>query len=200
MHLYEEYLARHCITLPVVKHTGQGYVFFRENESDSWRIASIVLQEQKQGPSNYCIRVFKPVRGGDKYFSLFAVYEENDVEWDDYEDFVLEWSNVLSNFKIATSSEAFCAAWEMFVYANDEWFSKNIPLDILYGTLDEDLLTTERMHNIYECVQSMSYKSPSRHRVWQDDVMNLVENYAYWLCDIIKNGSLQIPAPEKKKL
>jgi len=201
MHLYEEYLARHSITLPVVKHTGQGYLFFKESDDDSWRIASILLTDQKQGPNNYSIKVFKPVRMADAYFGLNPVYEEDDIEWDDYEDFILDWCRVLSNFKIAlTESDIFFAAWEMFIVANDEWFSRNFPSDVLYSTLDEDLSRVERLHNIRECACSISLKSPTRYRTWRDEVLNLVDNYAYWLCDIIKNDRVQIQVSETSQL
>jgi len=191
MNLCQEYLERHSIELPVVQHSGNGYVFLKSKNKKgriNWSVVTISFQDGKYHPGTYLVNWSKPMHNG--YGSrnrVFDSYEQRQLEWDEYEGFFLDWTKSLKNSRVVEDhKEILVVAWEMFVYANDQNLLSYAHREDFFNSIDDELSLDER----YEACESMievMMEDPhvgNTRRCWDREIMVYVRGYSHWLAEL----------------
>lgn len=189
MKLYEEYLARHRLEVPVISHCTTGSVFLRTGMmAFPYSFLKIFWVENSRGPGNYVITHVHPIRDG--FYEKGQIFERIssvNLYWDQYEDYLLEWADNCVGRPVR-SDVSFFAAWEMFVYIFDSWF-KNQPQilkTVLFETLDEDNSHNVRMQSYKEICNYMAVHTPAILKVWREEILIWVGCYSGWLSRLIE--------------
>jgi len=198
MHLSEEYLKRHSIGVPIVKHMHIGYFLNRYAYENGfqWALQSIAWNEPTTHPGFYHVRQLRPLynRGktGSVNFleSMELIHPDVKLSWDKYEDYFLERaaSEDFQNI-VATEQQIVLAAWEMYVYINDAFFAKFCKeyMGMLYDTLNFKSSIDQRFENYNKFMKFMEPKISLRQ--WKSDLSTVTKNYCYWFVDLIaQNG------------
>jgi hypothetical protein len=130
MRLFEEYFQRNQITqVPVVHHCAYGSLLLRTNDpsvwSSKWVLVNLKWQHSDSHPGKYHFDISLPVHDGFLKGNLFQKYPTVEKNWQDYEDFIINWSsNIYGVEPVIGTKEIFLCAWEMFVFMCDGWFMK----------------------------------------------------------------------------
>jgi len=195
MKLYEEYLARHGLKIPIINHCTNGSVFLQTYGAMVYHYSflKIFWVENPRGPGNYVITHLSPIRDGFyEQGHIFGRISSVSVYWDQYEDYLLDWI-ATSDQRPVPSERCLFAAWEMFVYIFDSWF-KNQPQSIkavLFDTLDEDNSHSFRMQNYKEIYNYMSVNTPAILKIWREEILIWVGCYSGWLSKLIEEKCLE---------
>src|SRR4051812_38882848 len=118
MRLHEEYFKRHNIQgIPLENHCTQGAVILRTIDPDIWQnrwiLVTIKWIEHPQHPGSYVIEFCVPVHDGESKGRLFTRLPTAEKEWDEYEDFLLEWTEKLNGVEpVLGHKQIILAAWE----------------------------------------------------------------------------------------
>jgi len=200
MKLYEEYLARHGLKIPVVNHCTNGSVFLQRDRTSKYNYSflKIFWVENPRGPGNYVITHLCPIRDGfHQQGHIFDRISSVNVYWDQYEDYLLDW--IATNIQLektmqpVPSERCLFAAWEMFVYIFDSWFN-NQPQSIktvLFDTLDEDNSHGFRTQSYKEICNYMSVNTPAILKIWREEILIWVGFYSGWLSKLIEIKCLE---------
>lgn len=137
MRLFEEYLARHNLDVPLVHHCANGTLLLESTTrpkngmwSSRWILVSIKWIDEDHHPGYYRIEMNIPVYNGYSKGTLFTKQLKVEKKWQEYESFFLNWAGSLTGMRsISDKMENILTAWEMFVFICDEWFSSQ------YGNL-----------------------------------------------------------------
>jgi len=191
MQLAEEYLKRHGINIPFVRHVKQGYLFVRR-PSDvrmEFRILSIKRQVNWRHPSQYKINIMMPRHNNYGDGRMFDLTDDVIVPWDEFSEWISDPFGDADNKTslILGKKEAWVCAWEMFVYCCDSGFADRVNDRIFWASLDDEMSIDERYSAIQEILER--YKnSMSRERMWSmwhDNIETFLKNYCFWLEDIL---------------
>lgn len=177
MYLYEEYARRINFNCDFVRYQNQSIVFLKENSS--FNIITISKVYGNNQPNKY--RISRSFPKGDEGF--LKVIDCIDVEWDDYENYIL--NNYKSkNNAILDPSDVFLVGWEIFVIFNDKFFSDNLSYNSIYPTIDPLICKSNRIEKINEFVELLKLEFPPSYSSWLKMQEN-IDNYSYWLAEII---------------
>jgi len=191
MLLVEEYLKRHGIDIPFVRHVKQGYLFVKR-PSDArmeFRILSIKHVVHWRNPSQYKITIMMPRHNNFGDGRMFDLTDEVTVPWDEFVEWISDPFGDADDKTTLISGrrEALVCAWEMFVYCCDSGFVDRANDRIFWTSLDKEVSIDERYAVIKEILER--YKSSmSRERmwgVWRDNIEMFLKNYCFWLDEIL---------------
>lgn len=192
MQLVEEYLKRHEIKIPHIRHFNCGYVFFRTMESSrvKWKILKIVYVPDSSHPGTYSIISMNPYYNG--YVKGSNVFSEDfnysTIQIDELEKFLFK---LTKNYKkseiISDQKNVILTAWEMFVYYGDNFFSKEVPVNLLYESLNPKLSLVEKHMAYTNVVQYLTDKKSEIVRIWRDELLNLTKYYLHWVSSFGKD-------------
>jgi hypothetical protein len=103
MRLYHEYFKRRGLeNVPLVEHNTNGALILRTKDllgRSSWVIVTIKWHDGGVHPGTYIIEYRTPIHNGFSKGKLFENYSTKEIEWDEYEDYFLNWSVSLDKFK-----------------------------------------------------------------------------------------------------
>lgn len=195
MRPYEEYLKRHSITdLPIARHDARGSLLLRTTDSTMWKNRWIILNFQwihnDHHPGHYQIEINYPIHDGYLSDKLFTQRMPINKKWDEFEDFFIEWSEILKGVKAVHNDdvrELQLAAWEIFVFAYDGWFQKQSYeiKRILFESLDRDRKVDYRFRHYQDIGIYLATHHPAIVRAWKYEVLARVQNYSNWLAQIV---------------
>lgn len=193
MRLYEEYFRRHNIQgFPLVHHCTRGTLLLRTKNPDKarrWVIMSIRWAEHSQHPGSYVIEFILPIHDGYGKGGLFAKLSPVSKQWDEYEDYLLEWSSQLKDLTpVRGRKNITLAAWEVFVYCYDGWFRKQTHAlkEMLFRSLDEESCPEERFGALQQILDHLTTNQPAVLRTWKYEVEMQVQGYADWLATLVE--------------
>jgi len=194
MRLHEEYFNRHNIRgVPVVNHCTQGAVILRTVDPEIWQnrwiLVTIKWVEHPQHPGSYNIEFCVPIHDGESRGKLFTRLPTAEKEWDEYEDYLLDWTQKLQGVvPVRGHKHIVLAAWEMFVYCYDSWFRRQSAelKDLLFRSLDEDLSPDARYIGYQETLIHLSTHHPSVLKAWKYEVLSQVQYYSDWLANLVE--------------
>ena len=182
MRIFEEYLNRHNIDVPIVHHCNVGTLVLKSE--NKWLIMSIRWIGHDYHPGQYAIEINYPVHDGYENDCVFSKTNPIYIKWDEYEKFLLEWRNNKENkqFKpVFEPKEVVMAMWEMFVYSCDSWFAKkdSVVKNLLFDSLDRDNDIDLRYKKYKEVLTHID--SSSVNRIWTYEMLSKTQNYSFWL-------------------
>lgn len=196
MRIFEEYLNRHRINVPVAHHFGSGSLILRTFDSSIWKnrwiLINIRWEDHDHHPGKYFIEMNSPVHDGYLSETVFSKWSSVMKKWHEYEDFLLDWVDGVNGVRpVLEEKEVTLAAWEMFVFAYDSWFMKQSGdvKRILFESLDSDRPTNYRYQHFQDVAIFLATHHPAVLRVWKYEVLFRVNNYADWLGNLLKNKS-----------
>jgi hypothetical protein len=193
MRLYEEYFKRHSIAdVPVARHCSAGSLILRTTDPSIWKsrwvLVSMRWENHDHHPGQYQIGINYPIHDGYASDQLFTQSPSITKKWHEYEDFFLDWSsNLTAAVPVIGSHEVVLAAWEMFVFSYDSWFTRQ-PFEIkrsLFEGLDKDNPIHHRYQHYQDVAVFLSTHHPAVLRAWKYEVLARVQNYSDWLAAIV---------------
>ena len=192
MHLSKEYCQRHSINVPLVKYTQKdGTIFLRDdsNLGVEWFVLSFSFRDNPHHPGTYKISNRIPIHNGYSKKLLFEVIDENVLEWDEYEDYILDFAKDIKTSRVVTDqTEIVLAAWEMFVYCHDRSLSKFA--DILFPSFDAELSAADR-YAAYQLASNYFFENKFDFYIsWKRDMISYIKSYSYWLAEIVQEYEL----------
>lgn len=204
MRLFEEYLLRHkIIDVPLVHHCANGTLLLESTDPSQWEsrwvLVSIRWIEDDHHPGQYLIEMKVPVHDGYAKGSFFARRRAIEKKWQEYEDYILEWTRILTGVRpIRGQREVTMSAWEMFTFMSDSWFIKQ-PAQLkqkLFQSLDKENSIATRYSNYQDVAIFLSTHHPAVMRAWKYEVLAHVQNRADWLANLIENKHEPTPQEE----
>ena len=200
MHLCEEYLSRHKINIPCVKHCFQRVEFPTHSycfvKSVFWNLLAINWVQEPNRVGYYNIQKIEPNSNGfiflENQYSFTAYNKINknlltrlnnpvSIYYDDFEDFVLS----LSFQTVTNYQEVMIVLWEMFLRSLDD----NIVHYNLFDKLSRSFFTenkSDRFNIILENIEYLHSNNLEIYNKWKDRFFPFSNNYSYWLAKIIQ--------------
>ena len=177
MNLCEEYIKRHNINIPYVPNIDWGSLFFKID--DQWRILVVNWKEASNHPGYYTFRTLKPVHDGWYAGKYFDRSEEQVVNLDNYEDYVLRF--VSSVKRCPNKDEIISIAWEMSLYIFDSLIAKDVSSYVC--KFDSNKLEFD------DFVYWLSQKVMQFGNFWESDMESYVNGHMNWLGEMVKRGT-----------
>jgi hypothetical protein len=105
-----------------------------------------------------------------------------DIEWDNYENFIVEKLYKFKNHICDNYEDVFISAWEIFVVRHQSHFCEHVGLNALYKSLDDQLSKKERIEEI----DNLIIKFELQKEGW-NKIIKHIDNYSYWLANFINS-------------
>lgn len=194
MRLHEEYFRRHNIRdIPIVNHCSQGAVMLRTTDPDIWQnrwiLVTLKWVEHPQHPGSYNVEFLVPIHDGESRGKLFSRLPSVELEWDEYEDYILDWTkNLRGVVAVRGHKNIVLTAWEMFVYCYDGWFRRQHAdlKELLFRSIDEDLSLEDRYIGYQDTLIHLSTHHPAVLKAWKYEVLSQVQCYSDWLAKLVE--------------
>lgn len=180
MILCEEYLTRHAIKVPLIRHANQGVVFYKDG---IWFAKQFHWHPPEYHPGMYVVTTERSLHNGLDRGRIFDVVEEITVQWDEYEQYLLQWA---SNFNCAPCSEQDikAAQWEMLLRGCDRALIRHMNSSKLSISIDLDLPLDIRCGHIDACIEYFSRFDFKIYQLWES-LSFYQQHYATWLAEIV---------------
>ncbi len=195
MKLYDEYLKRHCLQLPLVRHVDKSTLMFRVTDNSDWPGRWLMVTIQwvlNRGETGfYTISFITPNHDGYRHNNLLQYHasKEVTVEWDEFDRYILEWPHTLlqTGIRCLSNAEAHFEAWQMFQFCHDTWITKQ-PYeiqDIFFDSIDLSRSQAARKMSQEQALLYLQQECPTVFHAWKYDILGRLAVYADWLCDLI---------------
>jgi hypothetical protein len=112
----------------------------------------------------------------------FATQAYCDIEWNNYEDFIVEKLYKFKNHICDNREDVFISAWEIFVVRHQSYFCDHVGLNTLYKSLDERFLKKERIEEIKNLIVKFELEKEGWNKI-----IKYIDNYSYWLANFINS-------------
>lgn len=195
MKIFEEYFQRHdIIDVPLVRHCTNGSLILESFDSQIWKskwvIFSIRWVDHDHRPGHYLMEINVPQHDGHETGEVFDQQVQIEKKWQEYEDFILDWSKNIKGVRPIKGKEAIIFAWEMFVYVYDSWFLKQ-PESLkqkLFQSLDKDNSIQTRYSSYQDVAIFLSTHHPAVMRVWKYEILAKLQYDTDWLARLIERN------------
>ena len=197
MNLQEEYIRRQGLTCPVILRPDKKtkmHLLFRGPKGPNrsgWALLNIESVLSANNPPSYIFKWFTPRYNSPAAFPFVALYPDQKVEWEQYEQEVISIARAYEKYiPVYDLTEVLDSFWEIFVYSCDNNLV-SLPLThklSLWRSLDPDLPAEDRVAIRQSCIEGMLNSSGHNGiaNVWNHLVaMTAPELYARWLADMI---------------
>lgn len=188
MLIYEEYLTRHKIAVPVVQRVNTGSFFHKVfGPTVQWFITSIKLGDPPEsGPQVFNVSTHLTGFGGMRRST--QINQFTNIQWAEFDDFIMEWAkSVPPENAVFGEQNVELTAWELFVAEQESIFVKNYgSSSLLFETLD----LTSSLEARYAAYQKLMLSvDPSRdplYSTWEQRRQSYLRTYCHWLVDFIR--------------
>lgn len=203
MKLYEEFLTRLNVSVPVIEHHADWTFLFRTH-GEGWLTPYVLMSVQWTNVDNrvgyYMMTYWKAVYDGHTSKKYFEKYKEVRLAWDEYDDYFRNWE-VRRYIKpglqesmtpIYGENTMLFSAWEMFVYMHDGWIARQSPEFRLYveGAIDDGRSDNDRIKSYQNALLFLTTREPKVLQAWKIEIMARLRNYAHWLGRLLTSDSL----------
>ncbi len=192
MSLYEEYLNRHSIDIPVILYNNNTNVYVANDYTPVPRRFSITWYEQESHPGYFVFSYCELIHNGFESERLAREFiDSGAIYWDHYEGMVKKYVNLMRNdgFRAVSEELQEIASWQGYLTVIDSFLSKEMDTDFfnLVGqSLCSSLSLDVRLEAIESAIDKISDISPSLCDMWFDEFLP-VNNNNSWLVKLI-NG------------
>ena len=184
MRLCEEYMMRHKIVVPLVRHVRNGSVFFSDGDS-AWRIKTFEYHSGENHPGMYTVSTLRPSHNGFRG-RLFEGCGQEELQWDEYEPYLLDWASKQKVLPPSTDEEIMMVAWEILLRSCDKGLIRHIHFNPLAKSIDFEIPIAERCFNINACLKYFKSINDDIYKVWEGDISHYLKNYAGWLAQVVE--------------
>lgn len=203
MKLYEEFLNRLDVSVPVIEHHNNWSFVFR-TYGEEWKTPFVLMQVQWVQSDNllgqYFVSFHKALHDGYLNKRYFNKYNDVYVNWDKYDSYFIDWEvrkYIGSGIKqgltpIYGEKEILFSAWEMFVFTHDKWVSCQSPEFRVYveGVVDKTRRSEERISSCQNALLYLNTVEPQLSRVYKNEILSRFHNYGHWLGRLLDSGQL----------
>lgn len=195
MNLCEQYYNRHEISVPIIKHIKFGSLFFHSNSFPFRKVICISWREPLYEPGTYLIGS-KPINK----FSHEIISSKSDKEfvigWNDYESFLINLNKNfdLNNFQVVSNKhEVILFAWEIFVLSQEKFLIENFShlekhiFNSMDNKKDIEFRYLAYLNFTKDYMKFEDKNSVALSFLYQNSISPYVDNYVYWLAQLIKN-------------
>ena len=186
MYLCEEYLGRHGIKIPYIKHIRSGCAFFKPTDNN-WYLLTINWQEPTWRPGVYYVRTYEPRHNGYRDGVLFGQLTEKKLFLDEYEDFFLEWRKDI--VRLPWQEELRLITWEVCLYCYDGLLASYVSKQDFLSTIDPDLPAESRLKSLDKVLVYFQDKLPLFVEALNMDVRRYSKEYANWLAELVHGNT-----------
>jgi hypothetical protein len=194
MKLYEKFLSRLGLDLPVIEHSSNWSFLFR-TYGDGWLTPFITMKVDWVCPENrvgyYQLLFHQPIHDGYSIRRFFEEYKQLRLTWDEYDTFFENWEvrryikpGMQESLEPVYGDDLVLRAWEVFVYTHDSWIAKQPSEFRMYveNVIDDTKSKDQRLAAYQNALIFMSNCEPSALRVWKNEIFERWNNnYAHWL-------------------
>jgi hypothetical protein len=212
MKLYEEFLTRINVKVPVVEHHNEWAFLFR-TYGEGWKTPFVLMNVQWNQIDNrvghYLITYHKALHDGYQQRRFFEKYNDTRVTWDQYESYFINWEVRRyitpgiqeSMLPIFGENQMLFSAWEMFVYTHDGWVARQPPEFRVYveGAIDDTKTDNERIRAYQNALLFLTTREPSALKTWKNEIIGRMRNYGHWLGRLL-TGNLLPPVEKEESL
>ena len=187
MRLAEEYLDRHSVKIPQVKHTRIGFIFLKQltDSGMEWQIIENRWNEPANKPGFYQLFRHRPYcRYGE--MRLEKIKDEEHLNCIEFEDYMVKMATNLPYPVVSNPKEVLLTAWEIFAYLNPLLFTNCSSNNLLFNSLNFNLGCEERYRAQLDFLDYFKLKrTPSSFRIdhWYNHAKKYLDNYSYWFAD-----------------
>lgn len=195
MYLFEEYLQRHQMTIPVVHHCSAGIVIL-QNQKKLKTVFFIDRIEDDAKPCYYQITVKSPIHNGFKQNLFFKQEQVFNLKWHEYEDFFWSWAKQNENYEVVSGkNNIFLASLEILAFVYDSWFSEQSYSikEMLFNAIDNESDLEKRCENYWSLFKYLYNFEPKIYERFQINLLSKTKNYSEWLVKFL-NSRWQMPA------
>lgn len=195
MYLFEEYLQRQQITIPVVHHCSAGIVIL-QNQKKIKTVFFIDRIEDDAKPCYYQITLKSPIHNGFKQNLFFKQEEVFNLKWQEYEDFFWSWAKQNENYEVVSGkNNIFLASLEILAFVYDSWFSEQSYSikEMLFNAIDNESDLEKRCENYWSLFKYFYNFEPKIYERFQINLLSKTKNYSEWLAKFL-NSRWQMPA------
>ena len=194
MRLHEEYLKRHQLSVPIIKHVPLGHLIVRNSgetcfnvSTVNWTVLKMKWEDPVYHPGFYLFKFLQPYKTNlsDSNF-LRAKDEEIKIRWDEYEDYLLNWT---ANFKpsmfITDPMEIVMTVWEMFIYSHEQTIIERYRSlsNLFFKTLDFHSNLAGR-YNSYVKLLKLVDQNDFPFNMWRRNLNEIAQNYSPWIAKL----------------
>mgnify|MGYP003475227717 CR=1 FL=1 len=209
MKLYEEFLARINVNVPVIEHHSEWAFLFR-TYGEGWRTPFVLMTVQWTQVENrvghYIIAYHKAVHDGFGSNRYFEKYNDARVAWDEYDDYFKNWE-VRRYIKpglqeslapVYGDNQMLFSAWEMFIFTHDTWVARQPPEFRVYveGAIDDLRSDNERIKSYQNALLFLTTREPTVLKTWKNEIMGRMRNYGHWLGRLLTSNAFPPLAKE----
>lgn len=190
MRLHEEYIARHDLSVSVVRYDKRSTVFLKSKSKRmcEWRILAISWKECDWHPGCFDARYTHPRHDGYKDVLLRDVFSPRQLHWDEYEDYLVKFvEEMREEYTAVPSEDKYFVAWQFFLVMYDSALSVLGP-DFIYiagKSLAPDVSLKKRNNLVEEGKSYLKLCSPNMYDALIQQVVPLTTHYAEWLVKLI---------------
>jgi hypothetical protein len=196
MNIFEEYLQRNDIKIPIVRHTNFGILILRADKdiwNHNWFVFSIEWQSNSYHPGNYNIQMRSTgFHSKNQNLScLLKCHSSFEKTWSDYEQFIHSWIKKANGLEpIIEEKEAILSAWEIFIFINEHWFFRQ-SIDLkrkLFQSIDLEISVDHRYENHIIFCETEEFKRSDISSTWNNNFLREIKyNYLTWLGLLMKD-------------
>ena len=211
MKLYEEFLSRINVSVPVVEHHSEWAFLFR-TYGDGWQTPFVLMTATWTQSENrvgyYLIAYHRAVHDGFSTKRYFEKYNDTRVAWDEYDDYFKNWEvrrYIKPGLKESLSpifgdNQMLFSAWEMFIYTHDGWVARQPPEFRVYveGVIDDARSDNDRIKSYQNALLFLTTREATILRAWKNEIMGRMRNYGHWLGRLLSSDLLPPVAKEER--
>lgn len=192
MRIYEEYFRRHALEIPTVVYCRQSSLILKTKQQYldrqvPWIVMKIQGQQQgrelNRSPIKYLINIETPVHNGFRKNVNFLRHVSSLKDWNEYEPFILEWSQSVYTASPISKEECTFVIWELFSYIFEDWIQE-IDDPRIYKLLQEVIYSKNELAG-RSLSLVLSQEFPYAYYVFYKELQSLTDNYADWILPLI---------------
>jgi hypothetical protein len=187
MRLYDEYLKRHGLCLPLVRHANKSTLLFRVLDNSLWQSHWLLFSAEwhhKRGETgHYEVSFSAPNRDQ----STLVHLEKAKIQWDEYDRYFMNWPVLNTGVEYLSREDAASELWQIFQFCHDAWISRQ-PYEIqeiLHDCTDMQRSEQARKASQEFVLFYLQQEYPTILSAWQHDMIGWFQFYADWLVDFL---------------
>ena len=183
MNIIDEYLLRHGLSFPIVRHS-DGIVILRELPTQKLFVLSTKWITNNHHPGHYLVELRHPSHSASKQSlsNLFECRFSYEKKWSEYEDFFFSWTRNMNFVPILERKNVIISAWEIFVCCYEFWFLNGSDLfkKKLFDTLDPEQNLEDRLFSCEYFLNQREFKVSELSKIWENKFLGETNNYLDW--------------------
>jgi len=183
MFLHEEYARRLC-GQPLLGCSRLGCLIVEDYQDYKWVYVVIEMISVRNGPHEFSFRCCSLSHNGYKNQPFLNLIFSKQLNYEEYEEFIIEWTRNLKRSKIVSKKKLQDKTWEMVLYCLDGYLSQKSELaNDIFKSVDRRISKQERGKSI-SIISDCLWECFSDILVWRENILN---NYCDWIVNYLSH-------------